>query len=328
MSVQKRVIKWLTGLIAAAIAVGSALSVNAVGLGFSHGYVPFTVSGNDTVYAVREIEDFTVRGSMVVAAEIDGGSLTDGDYYFYIEPIADDDLSRAFVNEHEWLNHLHIWTYEMLQVSFFDKNGGTVSPEASLYFCSKYAGMYNAAFVYEDGKFVQIPAESMVECFKTATPSDSLFVMASYQIWPNNAGGVTSQPVTPISDASDDGDVTDPESSKQTSIIWEDINIDVSNKPKDISHQDDPASSAPESSDSASFVPQSSGDSGKTDGKNSTLPEKSGVISKISSASRPDISAPDGPASTGDSSQNLAVLLIMCLTAAAAMLAAFGKKKS
>ena len=28
MSVQKRVIKWLTGLIAAAIAVGSALSVN------------------------------------------------------------------------------------------------------------------------------------------------------------------------------------------------------------------------------------------------------------------------------------------------------------
>lgn len=356
--------RFFAALTTAALAAALTIPVNAVGPGFSRGYIPFRIEGDEEIVtAVRTLDDFSWRGSMLVAAAVESPSLDDGTYYFHVEPVMDSDILRQFQYEYGYYRGMYLSDAELVDIDFWDADGNAISPEAEIYFQSDYATRYNAAFVYENGQFTPIDSTPLIGTFRITPPHYSRFVIASYSLHdPAPIGPVPDidppvpspgpKPIDVTSKTDDTSVVVDPDPTPEPEPEPDpmpgpepiDVPSDIggeSSEPDDEVSKDKPDNSTTEVSDGSDIELSHIGQISQTDSKTSTEPSRtleSNIDKSTTEVSRDTVSlvpnnnsyapvsAPDGTAATGDNTTPL-VFVVMSVTAGVTTMIALRKKK-
>ena len=328
MKTRKSIFAVLTAATAAAVLSGS---VNAVGPGFSNSYVRFEVSGDEMVTAVRTMEDFSWRGSMTAAAAVDGSSLENGIYYFHIEPVLDDDILGKFRKEYKYYKGMYLYDADLVDIDFWTEDGDSISPLATIYFMSNYVNMYNYVFVTEDGKFQEVEAQTLPDSLKVTPPHYSRFVLASFRLSPYDESQIDIEPEpepdpgpTPKPDPDPDPvpDGSSKPDDEPSDISGSNDNSEVSVVSNATEDSSTPTDSTPSDITPSDITPS---DTTSHDGSVSHSDKPSADPNQAKDIS---ISAPDGPAATGDNGQSMVMLSVMGLTAGVTILFALRKKRT
>ncbi len=357
MSKKKGILALLTGILVAGV---TTVSVHAVGLGFSSGYIPLKMTGNDSYTAVREMDDFSPRGSMIAAAVVQGTSLEKGTYYFHVEPVMDDNMMLQFRKECSRYKGMFLRDAQLVDINFCDADGKAVVPAADIYFQGHDFMLYDYAFMYENGHFVPVKSNRMIDTLQVTPTRYSRFVLADYT-FQSTATDVaptpdtTSKPIDVSSKTESRPEQSSEEEQYTSEYLPNSSTTEISQgsewpdgettsrveSKEETSEESQKEISYAENSQEEISIPEESGKDISIPENNSmqeiSVPDNSGngtqelsadktsaVVSQPSQGSI--ISAPDGTAATGDS-HTTAVLAVMGMTAGISTVMALRKKK-